>query len=102
MEMLLALMLQSAIAGGAGDSARAPRLSYAHERADDAPRPRLNQGRGFRMDLNALDRSLTGEARQERRPAPAQARPGRAAPGRTTMWNGVPVRMINGQPHGLW
>lgn len=100
MDLLLALSIQSAIAPDA-DSARSPQLSYA-DADEPAPRPRVNQGRGFRTDMNALDQSLATEAQQERRPRPAERAPLRAAPGRTTQWNGVPVRMINGRPHGLW
>ena len=101
MEMLLALLLQSAIPPDGAAAAPPPRLAYANEAAADAPRPRVNQGRGFRMNFNALDQSLASEAREERRPAaPTRTAPSR--PGRTSMWNGVPVRMINGQPHGLW
>ena len=99
MDLLLALMLQSAIS----PQGAAPRLSYADEPAAEAPRPRVNQGRGFRTDLNALDQSLATEAGQERslRTAPARPAPGRAT-GRVSQWNGAPVRMINGQPHGVW
>ena len=100
MEILLALLLQSAAADGANPPAT-PQLAYANEASADAPRPRINQGRSSRIDWSAMDQSLTTESRQERRPAaPARAAPAR--PGRTTLWNGVPVRMVNGQPHGLW
>ena len=104
MNLLLALLLQGAIVPEGADSARAPRLSYADDAtAQTAPRPRVNQGRGFRGEWNALDQSLATEARQERGPRPAErAAPTRAAPGGTTQWNGAPVRMINGQPHGVW
>jgi hypothetical protein len=103
MDLLLALLLQAAIAPEGADSARLPQLAYAQEAAEDAPRPRVNQGRGFRTDMNALDQSLATESRLERSPrAPAPPAPARSAPGRTTQWNGVPVRMINGRPHGLW
>lgn len=102
MEMLLALLLQSATAAHPGP-APAPRLSYVAEAADEAPRPRVNQGRSFRADWNALDQSLATEARQERRPpAGDQSAPARQPPRRTTQWNGVQVRMIDGRPHGLW
>jgi hypothetical protein len=96
MDLILALLLQSAIAPDSANSAHDSRLAYAHE-AEEAPRPRINQGRSW----NALDQSLATESRQERS-QPAPAAPRRAAPGRTTQWNGVPVRMINGQRHGLW
>lgn len=97
MDLLLALLLQSAIAPDG-----APRLSYA-QTEQPAPRPRINQGRSIRLNLDALDRSLSVQAGEEHRSAPpAQARPGRAVPGRVSLWNGVPVRMINGQPHGVW
>lgn len=96
MEILLALLIQSAVAQ------EPPRLSYAAEAAEEAPRPRVNQGRSFRADWNALDPSLAPEARQERRPAAsAPARADRPA-GRTSPWNGVQVRMIDGRPHGVW
>ncbi|MGQ0659625.1 hypothetical protein [Sphingosinicella sp.] len=104
MDLLLALLLQAAIAPEGADSARAPRLSYTGETAADAaPRPRINQGRSFRTDLNALDQSLAAESRQERSPpaAPARATPGQAT-GRVIQWNGAPARIINGQPHGIW
>lgn len=103
MDLLLALLLQSAIAPENADSARVPRLAYADEAAEDAPRPRINQGRSFRTDLNALDDSLTIESRQERRPrAATRPAPARPATGRSTQWNGVPVRVIDGQRHGVW
>ncbi len=103
MELLLALLLQSAIAPENADSSRAPQLAYANEAADDAPRPRINQGRSFRTDLNALDNSLAIESQQERSPrATARRAPARPAPGRATQWNGVPVRVIDGQRHGVW
>ena len=103
MDLLLALLIQSAIAPDNADTARSPRLVYSSEAAGEAPRPRVNQGRSFRTDWNALDQSLATEARQDRsQPGPARARTGRAVPGRTTQWNGVPVRMIDGRPHGLW
>jgi hypothetical protein len=96
MELILALLIQSAITPDNAIWARSPRLAYAGE-AEEAPRPRINQGRSW----NTLDQSLATESRQERS-QPAPAAPRRAAPGRTTQWHGVPVRMINGQPHGLW
>lgn len=102
MDILLALLLQSAIAPEGPATARGPQLSYAGDAAAEAPRPRINQGRRFQIDWNAMDDSLTGESRQERRPAAPARAPARPAPNRTSMWNGVPVRMINGQPHGLW
>lgn len=99
MDLILALLLQSAIAPD--DAARSPRLAYSGEAVEEAPRPRVNQGRSFRADWNALDQSLAAESRQER-DQPAAARTGRTTPGRTSQWNGVPVRMIDGRPHGLW
>lgn len=104
MDLLLALLLQSAIAPDGAASARGPQLSYANEAAAPAaPRPRINQGRSFQIDWNGMDQSLATESRQERRPAaPARAAPARPTPGRTTMWNGVPVRIIDGRAHGLW
>ena len=81
--MLLALLIQSAIAPDGANAARGPQLSYANEAAAQAaPRPRINQGRSFQIDWNASDQSLSSDSRQERRPvAPARAATGR--PGRT-------------------
>lgn len=100
MELLLALLLQSAAA-----PEPAPRLSYAAEAAEPAePRARVNQGRSARIDWGSLSQSLAAEPRSEQRqeaPAP-RAAPQRRAPGRVTIWNGAPIRMVNGQPHGVW
>lgn len=78
MEMLLALLLQSAIA----PEGPAPRLSYADDAtAQAAPRPRVNQGRHYQVDWNAMDQSLATESRQERRPSvPARTAPPPARP----------------------
>lgn len=99
--MLLALLLQSAASGASPPAA--PTLAYTNDvAAQSAPRPRINQGRSFRIDWSEMEQSLTTESRQERRPTAPARGSARPAPGRTSMWNGVPVRMIDGQPHGLW
>ena len=88
MELLIALLIQST-------AAPPPRLSYAMGAAE-RPAPRA-RGRGG-VDWQALDQSLADGSRRERR---RQGR--RPAPGpRETIWNGVPVRIIDGQVHGIW
>ncbi|MGE0179205.1 MAG: hypothetical protein AB7O91_05240 [Sphingomonas sp.] len=99
MELLLALLIQSSIAPAA-DAGRMPRLSYATEAGQRAPQgPRINQGRSAQIDWEATDESLAAEARRERGRRSTPARP---ASGRSTTWNGVPARIIDGRAHGLW
>lgn len=87
MELLLALLIQSTDAP--------PQLTYSLGAAE---RTSPRTPRGGNMDWQALDQSLADDSRRERR-----LRPGRRAPApRETMWNGVPVRIINGQVHGIW
>lgn len=102
MELLFALMIQSAVAAESPDSARAPRLSY-NAAAQPEPGVRINQSRRSRIDWGAQDETPAADAQQEA-PQRAVARParGRAAPARETTWNGAPVRMIDGRPHGVW
>jgi hypothetical protein len=84
MEILLALLLQSA--ANAASPPAAPALAYANDAAaQSAPRPRINQGRSFQLDLGAMEQSLTTESRQERRPAAPARTPARPAPGRTNL-----------------
>ncbi len=93
MDIFLALLIQAAIVPDGTASAPAPRLAYADTAAaQDAPRPRINQGRSA-LGWAAASQSVP-ETRQER-PRPAASR------GQTPA-NGAPVRMINGQAHGIW
>jgi len=103
MELLFALMIQSAVAAGSPDAARSPRLSYSAAAELPEPGVRINQSRRSRIDWSAMGDSLTAESRQEQ-PEPPAARPprGRAAPGRESTWNGAPVRVIDGRRHGIW
>jgi hypothetical protein len=88
MELLLALLIQSA-----AEPARAPRQPNrlaAAGRRTGAPR----EASRSRIDWGALDQSLAAGSRRERG--------GRPAGPRETLWNGVPVRIIDGQRHGIW
>jgi hypothetical protein len=55
---------------------------------------RIARAERRRLDLRALDATLAPEARRERR--------GRQSPQRIQTWRGVPVIMVDGQPHGIW
>jgi hypothetical protein len=95
MDMILALLIQAAIAPDGAASTPAPRLAYADAATEqDAPRPRVNQGRSAGMPWAAIEQSIATEARREA-PRPAAQR-------RQTQATTVPVRMINGQAHGVW
>lgn len=79
MDMLLALLIQSAIAPDGANAARGPQLSYASQAAaQPAPRPRINQGRSFQIDWSAASEPSAAAPRQERRASPTA----RAAAGR--------------------
>jgi len=92
MSLLLALLIHNAVAPGRRE-APPPRhssaLAVVAQRAV-RPRPRPQS----QVDWGALDVSLAPGARHERRRRDASAR--------ETLWNGVPVRIIDGQVHGIW
>ena len=77
--LLLAMMVQ-------------PQLAYRLDAAAESPRGASRTER--RLDLRRLDSTLAPEARRERR--------GRQAPQRIQTWRGVPVIIVDGQPHGVW
>lgn len=64
-------------------------------------RPQLSARSRGGVDWQALDQSLADGSRRERRQRGTRAARRAPAP-RETMWNGVPVRIINGQVHGIW
>ena len=78
--VLLAMMVQ-------------PQLAYRLDTSAES-RPRREARADRRMVWRALDSTLAPEARRERRPR--ESRP------RIQTWRGVPVIMVDGQPHGIW
>jgi hypothetical protein len=79
MDLMLALLIQNAV---------------APQRSVPAPAPRLPYQRSERIDLDALRSSLAAEARRERARS--------STPAQETLWRGVPVRIIDGRMHGIW